>query len=108
MEGALDLKARHRAVAAGSSKSRLLRSLGSASTMRHLSDTRVVADSGHVGTSERSFGKRTRLSAAAKVKAKPRRPRPRNRVFYWPATVLIQPNASSMRLRMRCVRRQHL
>src|SRR5215208_5350142 len=49
-----------------------------------------------------SLGKRTRLyAAAAKVKAQPTRSRPRNFVFSCPATVLIQPNASSIRLRMR-------
>lgn len=35
------------------------------------------------------------------MNAHPTRSRPRNRVFSWPATVLIQPNASSIRLRMR-------
>ena len=36
-----------------------------------------------------------------KVKAKPTRPTPLNLVFSWPATVLIQPKASSIHLRMR-------
>ncbi len=49
-----------------------------------------------------SLGSRARLSAAAaKVKAHTTRSRPRNLVLSCPATVLIQPNASSIRLRMR-------
>ena len=52
-----------------------------------------------------SLGSRTRLyAAAARAKAHPTRSRPRNLVLRCPATVLIQPNASSMRLRMRWLR----
>ena len=40
------------------------------------------------------------VSAAAKAKAHPTRWRPRKRVLSWLATVLIQPKASSMRLRI--------
>jgi hypothetical protein len=48
-----------------------------------------------------SLGSRVRLQAAAKVNAHPTRSRPRNFVFSWLAIVLIQPKASSIRLRMR-------
>ena len=41
------------------------------------------------------------LPAMAKVKAHRTRGTPRNRVFLWPATVFVQPNTSSIRLRMR-------
>ena len=41
------------------------------------------------------------VGGGRKVKAHPTRPRPRNFVFSCLATVLIQPNASSMRLRTR-------
>lgn len=37
------------------------------------------------------------VGAALKVKAHPKRSRPRNLVLSCPATVLIQPNASSIR-----------
>ena len=49
-----------------------------------------------------SFGRRTRLkAAAAKVKAHPTRSVPRNIGRRIPPTVFIQPNASSIRLRIR-------
>src|SRR3954449_4284256 len=59
----------------------------------------------HAPAPAMSLGSRTRLyAAAAKAKAHPTRSRPRNLVLRCPATVLIQPNASSMRLRMRWLR----
>ncbi len=64
-------------------------------------DQRMVAGLGHA-TLVSSFGSRTRLQAAAvRVTIQPTRPRPRWRVLRKPALALIQPNGSSIRLRMR-------
>jgi hypothetical protein len=57
----------------------------------------------HAAFSCSSFGNRARLYAvAAKAKDQPTRSIPRNFVRRWPAMVFVQPNASSIRLRMRC------
>ena len=54
------------------------------------------------GVTPSSLGNRIRLAAAAvRVTIQPTRPMPRWRVFRSPAAALIQPNGSSIRLRMR-------
>lgn len=64
----------------------------------HLGDAPFAGQRmGHVGASS-SLGNRT---AAAKVKAQSTLASPRSFVLRRPATVLIPPNASSIRLRMR-------
>ena len=66
----------------------------------------MVGGRGH-GSAPRSLGRRVRLyAAAASVKDQPLRAAPRKLVLAWPAMVLIQANASSIRLRARCGRQQ--
>jgi len=63
---------------------------------------RLPADGEQAHSAASSFGSLIRLQAAAvRAKVQPTRALPRWRVFRSPPLVLIQPNASSMRLRIR-------
>jgi hypothetical protein len=66
-----------------------------------LPDQRMLTESCH-GAASSNLGNRIRLAAAAvSVTIHPTRASPRWRVLRRPATALIQPNGSSIRLRMR-------